>query len=156
VNALLLAREVVVPVTMDALALVGARQTANGLEELSQLWPERSPRLRAVVPTMVRERTRAAQAARAALVADARLGPALVWPGIAQDLALTYASAAHATIWEYAPRSQAAKDYDRLASQWLGKTEDRHHGQERNQSTAAAGAADAPPIGAVVCCAAGG
>ena len=41
-----------------------------------------------------------------------------IWPdtsrGIRQCIDLTYAAAAQQTIWEYAPRSRAAEDYDAL------------------------------------------
>ena len=45
--------------------------------------------------------------------------PGEIEPGIRQCLDLTYATAAHQTIWEYAPRSRAAEDYSRLVA-WLG------------------------------------
>jgi chromosome partitioning protein len=129
VNALLAAPAVLVPVTMEPLALVGARQTLNGILEMQPLWPERAPRVVGVIPTMVRARTRAAQAGRDALAADARLAPAVLGE-IAQDISLTYATAAHATIWEYAPSSQAAKDYERLLTHLMdGAAEVSRHAQ---------------------------
>jgi len=113
-NALLCATELVLPITMDSLAIVGARQTLDGVREIRALWPDRPLVLAAVLPTNVNPQTHATRASFAALEADAELGPALVRPGIRQCIDLVYAAAAHQTIWEYAPRSRAADDYRAL------------------------------------------
>lgn len=115
-NALLFANEIVMPVSMDALAITGARQTLDGVAAIRDLWPDRPLALRAVVPTAVSTQTHAARAARAALEEDAEMAPVLFAPGIRQCLDLTYAAAAHQTIWEYAPRSRAAEDYAALTA----------------------------------------
>jgi chromosome partitioning protein len=111
-NALLYAEGLVIPVAMDHMAIIGARQTLNGIREVSQLWPGRRLEVLAVLPTMVNSVTVATRAALAALDADPMLGPLVFRPGIRQCLDLTYASASHQTIWEYAPRSHAAEDFD--------------------------------------------
>ena len=113
-NALLCATELVIPVGMDSLALAGARQTLNGVNEIRALWPDRALALAAVVPTAVNPQTHATRAALEALAADVEMQPALFRRGIRQCIDLTYASAAHSTIWEYAPRSRAAEDYAAL------------------------------------------
>lgn len=113
-NALLFAEEIVMPVSMDALAITGARQTLDGIAAIRELWPSRALELRAVVPTAVSTQTHASRAALAALEADADMAPALFAAGIRQCIDLTYAAAAHQTIWEYAPRSRAAEDYGAL------------------------------------------
>ena len=117
-NALLAATELVVPVTMDSLALTGARQTLDGVREIRALWPDRALELTAVVPTSVNVQTYAARAAFEALGQDPEMGPRLFQPGIRQCIDLTYAAAAHQTIWEYAPNSRAAADYAGLIG-WL-------------------------------------
>jgi len=113
-NALLCATELVLPITMDSLAIVGARQTLEGVREIRALWPDRPLALAAVLPTNVNPQTHATRASFAALEADTELGPALIRPGIRQCIDLVYAAAAHQTIWEYAPRSRAADDYRAL------------------------------------------
>ena len=113
-NALLCATELVIPVAMDSLALTGARQTLNGVNEIRALWPDRTLALAAVVPTAVNPQTHATRAALDALAADVEMSPSLFRRGIRQCIDLTYASAAHCTIWEYAPRSRAAEDYAAL------------------------------------------
>lgn len=132
-NALLAATEIVLPVGMDSLALTGARQTLDGVNEIRSLWPERTLALTAVVPTAVNQQTHASRAVLDALEAEAEMGARLFRPGIRQCIDLTYAAAAHQTIWEYAPRSRAAEDYAALLD-WLdGRAAAREgtvHGEE--------------------------
>ena len=45
------------------------------------------------------------------------MAPVLFSRGIRQCIDLTYAAAAHQTIWEYAPSSRAAEDYGALLDQ---------------------------------------
>jgi chromosome partitioning protein len=115
-NGLLYANELVVPVAMDSLAFIGARQTLDGVREVRSLWPDRPLTLGAVVPTNVNAQTHAARAALSALEGDAEMGARLFRPGIRQCIDLTYAAAARQTIWEYAPNSRAAEDYSALVS----------------------------------------
>jgi chromosome partitioning protein len=134
-NALLCATEIVVPVGMDSLAIVGARQTLDGVAEIRRLWPDRSLRLAAIVPTALNPQTHAARAALAALEAEPDMQPHLFRAGIRQCLDLTYAAAAHQTIWEYAPESRAADDYTALLQFLEASTADEvrvalAHGQE--------------------------
>lgn len=110
-NVLLFVREIIVPVGMDSLAVVGARQTLDGVAEIRTLWPDRRLELAAVVPTAVNTRTHATRAALAALDADIETRPRLFRAGIRQCVDLTYAAATRQTIWEYAPKSHAAEDY---------------------------------------------
>lgn len=110
-NALLFAEEVVVPVGMDSMAIIGARQTLNGVAEVQELWSERGLRVLAVVPICVNVATIATRAALEALENDPCTSAHLFRPGIRQCIDLTYAAARRQTIWEYAPRSRAAEDY---------------------------------------------
>jgi len=111
-NGLLYADRLVIPVAMDHMAIIGARQTMNGVREVNQLWPDRRLDVLAVLPTFVNVVTIATRAALSALDADPVLGKLVFGRGIRQCLDLTYASAAHQTIWEYAPKSNAAEDFD--------------------------------------------
>lgn len=113
-NALLAATELLVPVAMEPMAITGARQTLDGVDEICRLWPEHPLRLRAVLPTAVNAATHAGRAAMETLTRDARLGPALAGTNIRQCIDLTYAAAAGQTIWEYAPTSRGAADYTAL------------------------------------------
>ena len=113
-NALLYANELVLPVSMEPMALTGARQTLDGVEQIRSLWPEHSLDLLAVVPTGVNPATHASRATLEALQHDPRLHDALFASGIRQCIDLTYAVAAGQSIWEYAPQSRAAADYTAL------------------------------------------
>ena len=96
---------------MDQMAIIGARQTMNGVKKCIS-WPDRRLDVLAVLPSLVNVVTIATRAALAALEADPVLGKLVFGRGIRQCLDLTYASAAHQTIWEYAPKSHAAEDFD--------------------------------------------
>ena len=110
-NALLFASEVVVPVGMDGMAILGARRTLAGVREIRDLWPDRRLDLLAVLPTAV-NLTNATRAAFAAFDDDPELRERLYRRGIRQCIDVTYAITQRQTIWEYAPRSRAAEDYD--------------------------------------------
>jgi chromosome partitioning protein len=113
-NALLFAEELVIPVGMDLMAVIGARQTFSGVMQVRDLWPERRLELLAVLPTFVHSGNHATRATMEALEQDAAIGKYVFRPGIRQCIDLNYATASHQTIWEYAPRSRAADDYNRL------------------------------------------
>ncbi|MFN0166752.1 MAG: ParA family protein [Bryobacteraceae bacterium] len=113
-NALLFAEQVIVPVGMDLMAIIGARQTLTGVDEIRDLWPNRRLDVLAVLPTFTSSTTNATRAALEALASDRQMSPFLFQPGIRQCIDLNYATAKHQTIWEYAPRSRAAEDYDRF------------------------------------------
>jgi chromosome partitioning protein len=113
-NALLFAEELVIPVGMDLMAVIGARQTFNGVRQVRDLWPERQLELLAVLPTFVHSGNHATRATLDALERDAAIGRYVFHPGIRQCIDLNYATASHQTIWEYAPRSRAAEDYTSL------------------------------------------
>jgi chromosome partitioning protein len=129
-NALLFAREVILPVSMDAMALIGARQTLNGIREMSELWPDRPLRLMALLPTSVNPATVATRAAWEAMERDAGMSARLYRPGIRQCIDLTYAMAQRSTVWEYAPRSRAAEDYDRFLDFMVSEAVENTNAQE--------------------------
>jgi len=135
-NALLCASELIVPVGMDTMALAGARQTLAGVREIRALWPDRTLTLAAVVPTTVNLNTHASKATLQALAGDPEIAPALFARGIRQCIDLTYAAAAQQTIWEYAPASRAAEDYDALVDHLDGRrdSETRSYDQKEGAS----------------------
>jgi chromosome partitioning protein len=113
-NVLLYAEELVLPVGMDSLSVIGARQTLDGVAEIRGLWPDRLLRLTAVIPVGVNAQTHATRASLEALQTDGEMRPCLFKQGIRQCIDLTYAAAARQTIWEYAGKSRAAEDYTAL------------------------------------------
>jgi cellulose biosynthesis protein BcsQ len=93
-------------------------------------------KLTAVVPTSVNAQTYATRAALEALSQHEELGPRLFRAGIRQCIDLVYAAAARQTIWEYAPKSRAAEDYDRLIDWMLaGDTDERRIADGREAAT---------------------
>lgn len=137
-NALLLAEELVIPVGMDLMAVIGARQTFNGVRQVRELWPDRRLELLAVLPTFVHSANHATRATIEALEQDLAIGKHVFRPGIRQCIDLNYATASHQTIWEYAPRSRAAEDYTSLidhiqrgSSVKTSSTGDYHAADER-------------------------
>jgi chromosome partitioning protein len=119
-NALLVAEELIIPVGMDLMALIGARQTIAGVDQVKDLWPDRRLNVLAVLPTFVHSGTYATKATMEALESDPKIGPHVYRSGIRQCIDLNYATASHQTIWEYAPRSRAAEDYTKLIGFIIG------------------------------------
>jgi chromosome partitioning protein len=68
-NVLLYVNDLIVPVAMDGMAIVGARQTLAGIREIAELWPDRRLDLMAVLPVGVNS-TNATRAAFDALDGD--------------------------------------------------------------------------------------
>ena len=118
-NALLFAEELIIPVGMDLMAVIGARQTFDGIVQVRDLWPDRRLDVLAVLPTSVHSGNHATRATMEALEHDPLVGRHVFQPGIRQCIDLSYATASHQTIWEYAPRSRAAEDYTRGCSTML-------------------------------------
>jgi chromosome partitioning protein len=133
-NALLYASDLVIPVSMDGMAVLGARQTLAGVHQIRELWPERRLDLLAVLPIAVNVVTNATRAALEALGNDEEMRDRLYPRGIRQCIDVTYALAQRQTIWEYAPRSRAAEDYDAFVRfVAAGRAEDaRIEGDERD------------------------
>ncbi len=128
-NALLYVSDLVIPVGMDGMAIVGARQTLDGIHEIRELWPERPLDLLAVLPTAVNAATNATRAAFEALDEDPEMAARVYRPGIRQCIDVTYALTQRQTIWEYAPRSRAAEDYAAFVRFVAGGVDDASHAQ---------------------------
>src|SRR5262249_25769734 len=135
-NVLLYASDIVVPVGMDGMAIIGARQTLRGVQEIRDLWPDRRLDLLAVLPTAVNGATNATRGTFDVLEQDGEIRDRLYRPGIRQCIDVTYALTQRQTIWEYAARSRAAEDYSAFVQFIAGERRPRSDG---------AGAADDPP-----------
>jgi len=133
-NALLFAEELVIPVGMDLMAVIGARQTLNGVMQVRELWPDRRLDLLAVLPTFVHSGNHATRATMEALESDAAIRDHVFKPGIRQCIDLNYATASHQTIWEYAPRSRAADDYASLLDYIEAGRGEQHASEERDNA----------------------
>jgi chromosome partitioning protein len=134
-NALLFSDEIIVPVGMDLMAIIGARQTLNGVAEVRDLWPDRRLELLAVLPTFTSSANNATKAALEALEQDPQMGARLFLPGIRQCIDLNYATSQRQTIWEYAPRSRAAEDYTRFLGFICGEEQAGAHDDKEEVKT---------------------
>ncbi len=122
-NALLYAREIIIPVSMDYLAMVGTRQVLETLKEVGRL-ADHHLQLTMIVPTMYYGRLRKDREALALLE---RYFRGKVAPPIRANVRLAEAAGHHQSIYEYAPRSHGAVDYARLVER-LVRAE--HHNVE--------------------------
>jgi chromosome partitioning protein len=111
VNAVAYVEEVFIPVSMEMLALAGARQFMSYLRTISRMLG-RGATIRLIIPTFFDPRRRVSELVYRALVKD--FGDRVTHP-IWIDTLLSEAPGAGKTIFEYAWRSRGAKDYAQLA-----------------------------------------
>jgi chromosome partitioning protein len=113
-NALSYADEVVIPVTCDYLALVGVKQVLRTLKDIERHL-NHAVRISAVLPTFFDGRTRLARE-----VLDTLQGhfKAKCLPPIRLNTRLAEAPSHRKTIFEYAPHSHGAQDYNRVVD-WV-------------------------------------
>ena len=109
-SALAFADEVVIPISMEFLALFGVRQIVENILRMST-WNGRDIRISAVVPTFYRSNTR--KSGEILKVLRRHFAGAVTEP-IRDNVRLSEAPSHHQTVFEYAPRSHGAQDYRRL------------------------------------------
>ncbi len=111
VNAIVYVQEVFVPVSMEMLALAGAREFMRYLREISRMLGGGAA-IRLIVPTFYDTRRRVSDLVLQILVKE--FG-SRVSPPIRVDTKLSEAPGFGKTIFEYMPRGRGAGDYARLA-----------------------------------------
>jgi len=111
VNAVAYAEEVFIPVSMELLALAGARQFMAYLRDISRMLGKGAA-IRLIIPTFYDPRRRVSELVLQALMKD--FGSRVTHP-IRIDTLLSEAPGAGKTIFEYAHFSRGARDYARLA-----------------------------------------
>jgi chromosome partitioning protein len=111
VNAVAYVDEVFIPVSMEMLALAGARHFMRYLREISRMLGSGAT-IRLIVPTFYDPRRRVSEMVLQSLIND--FGPR-VTPPIRIDTKLSEAPGAGQTIFEYSPGGRGANDYARLA-----------------------------------------
>jgi chromosome partitioning protein len=112
VNSVAYADEVFIPVSMEMLALAGARHFMRYLREISRLLGRNGASIRLIIPTLYDPRRRVSDRVLKTLIAD--FGSRVTHP-IRIDTKLSEAPGAGQTIYEYSPRGRGATDYARLA-----------------------------------------
>ncbi len=109
-NGLLYSHELLVPVSMDYLALMGTRQVISTLKEIGRI-QNHQLRLTAVIPTFYYGRLRKD---REVLDTLKRYFKKEVTNPIRANVKIAEAPGHRMTIYEYAPNSNGAKDYKQL------------------------------------------
>jgi cellulose biosynthesis protein BcsQ len=110
VNVLFYVRELLVPVALEAMSLQGFSEFLRSFAAVSRYRPQLA--LRYVVPTFLDKRVRGPGALAEELAA---LYPDRICPPVRYNAKLSEAPAEGRTIFEFAPRSPGAKDYQTLA-----------------------------------------
>jgi chromosome partitioning protein len=109
-NGLMVVNELLIPMPMSHLALVGTYQVIGTLKAISKI-PHHQVRLAWIVPTLYDGRLRKDKAILASMN---RQFPNEVAKPIRSNVRLAEAPAYQKTIYEYAPRSYGAQDYAAL------------------------------------------
>jgi chromosome partitioning protein len=133
VNTLLYVDQVVLTVSMDQMAIIGAVQSLAGLKRVLSAFesPEKDIR---VLPTMYNGSTNGSKETMIALQQDPDLGRYLMPLLIRQDVKVSYAAASKRSIWEYDARTRAAEDYSKLVDYFLREVADE--GQKTSEAAA--------------------
>src|ERR1051325_2300456 len=118
VNTLLYVDVVVLTVSMDQMAIIGAVQSLAGLKRVLSAFESPEKKI-VVLPTMVNAATNGSKETMTALQEDPDLAQFLMPIVIRQDVKLSYAAASKHSIWEYDPRTRAAEDYTRMVDYFL-------------------------------------
>lgn len=116
-NALVFADELVIPVSMDHLALLGAAQVMDHLALIERYF-EKKIRVLGVLPTFFDRRTRISQEVYDAL--RDRYGE-MVWPPIRIDTKVSQAPSARTTIDTFRRSSRGSQDYQVACDLLIGK-----------------------------------
>ena len=122
INCLFYADEVVVPVSMEALALEGLREFYRSTQDVRRYRPEL--RLVGVIPTFFDGRVRKSKEILDQLT---NYFDGLVTPPVRYNVRISEAAAFGETIFEYDSRSNGAHDYQALALH-LSRLEEVAHG----------------------------
>ncbi len=108
-------RELIVPVAMSYLAMMGTRQVIETLRSVGRI-PGHRVCLYLIVPTLYSRRLR--QDREVLGVLQRHFADRVTEP-VRKNVKLTEAPSHHKTIYEYSPRSAAATDYGRLVERVL-------------------------------------
>lgn len=118
VNTLLYVDIVVLIVSMDQMAIIGAVQSLAGLKRVLSAFESPEKKI-LVLPTMVNASTNGSKETMTALSEDPDLAQFLMPVVIRQDVKLSYAAASKRSIWEYDGRTRAAEDYSQVVEHFL-------------------------------------
>lgn len=109
-NALLYADEVIIPISMDYLAMLGATQVIDNLAMIKKYY-EKQLIITGVIPTFYEKRTNMSQEVMEALQDTYK---EKVFPAVRLDTKIKQASSANQTIFEVDKQSRGAEDYNQI------------------------------------------
>jgi len=109
-NALLYADEIIIPISMDYLAMLGATQVIDNLAMIKKYY-EKQLIITGIIPTFYEKRTNMSQEVLEALQDTYK---EKVFPAIRLDTKIKQASSANQTIFEVDKQSRGAEDYNQI------------------------------------------
>ncbi len=113
ISALVAAREVYIPMPMHFLAMEGLAEMMRLIYMVNARWNPRL-RLQGIIPTFFNKNTRIAREICQEIIQN--FGKDKLMPGIRMNVSLAEAPGTGTTIFEYAPKSIGAMDYDLLVN----------------------------------------
>lgn len=116
-NALLYADEILIPISMDYLAMLGATQVIDNLTMIKKYY-EKQLIITGIIPTFFEKRTNMSQEVLEAL-SDTYKDKVL--PMVRLDTKVKQASSGHQTIYEVDEHSRAAEDYQKICEVLLNE-----------------------------------
>jgi len=109
-NTLLYANEIIIPISMDYLAMLGATQVIDNLAMIKKYY-EKQLIITGVIPTFYEKRTNMSQEVIEALQNTYK---EKVFPAVRVDTKIKQASSANQTIFEVDKQSRGAEDYNQI------------------------------------------
>jgi chromosome partitioning protein len=109
-NTLLYADEIIIPISMDYLAMLGATQVIDNLAMIKKYY-EKQLIIAGVIPTFYEKRTNMSQEVIEALQDTYK---EKVFPAVRLDTKIKQASSANQTIFEIDKQSRGAEDYNQI------------------------------------------
>jgi chromosome partitioning protein len=119
-NIMLAVKEIIIPVSLTFLALDGASEILETVENVKRTYNKRDLEITMVVPTLYR-RTRLADAIVQKL--NDFFGETLSKTVVGYNVAIDEAQSMGQTIWDYAPRSRGAQMLEALAKEIIARGE---------------------------------
>jgi len=116
-NALLYADEIIIPISMDYLAMLGATQVIDNLAMIKKYY-EKQLIITGIIPTFYEKRTNMSQEVMEALQDTYK---EKVFPAIRLDTKIKQASSANQTIFEVDKQSRGAEDYNQICEVLLNE-----------------------------------
>ena len=116
-NALLYADEIIIPISMDYLAMLGATQIIDNLAMIKKYY-EKQLIIAGIIPTFYEKRTNMSQEVMEALQETYQ---EKVFPAVRLDTKIKQASSANQTIFEIDKQSRGAEDYNQICEVLLNE-----------------------------------